>query len=553
MRLSVWAALLEIDEEEIQTERMRDEAKIVSFAASPCDRQVLLDLPRCHPSDPLMKTSNGQLATQRIVRLWLHFATRSTSSSWSATINQHRHHHSLRHQERLQQQQQQQQHHIHYWQGVDSMAATVLSAGKNELLCAKILQKVVELFVPQFAASNAIRARVGRLAGIVRFHDPFAAAHLDDACGVQIDHFALPWILTAFAHVFPLSQTCRLWDALLLHREPVTLLVNFTVAVITANRLQFLNAPDLASSLLLLRQAAQNVVGGEIPQNPSSPSTSSSSSSSAQKFLVPFLSVLSVARKYASVSPPYYPDWDDLDNENCFDSVRRNEQKIHKMERKRKMMMTASGGRRELTSTTTTTMAKTTATETNTKTLTTNDDVEDEDKDDDDDDDDNNDDDEMTDDEWKNLIAMETEELPIKRHVASVRLHDIENYDSCRWENVIVVMTMQKRHNSTTAIAELEKKLVFVVGPRVEFVLGANEEYSQTQSVTTIRSFIRKKGYYFNQQQQKTGSENNNNSSNSSATNRYIVAVAAKHRNQAIDVALHLAGEGIEHVATLEF
>ena len=291
----------------LESQQLKKEAKLVAFSASACDRQVLLDLPRCHPSDPLMRSPSGQFAAQRIVRLWLHFATSRNPA-------------------------------IHYWQGIDSMAATMLTAGKNELLCAKVLERIIETFVPQFASSSAIRARVGRLAGMVRFHDPFAAAHLDEACGVQIDHFALPWILTAFAHVFPLSQTCKLWDALLLHREPVTLLMNFTVAVIIASRLQFLNAPDLASSLLLLRQAAQNIVpvmknsnnnnintnhnnnSSSNHNNHNSPQQQPHATETGHQHL--FANVLSSARKLSQVSPPFCRDWDDLDNENCFDSSR---------------------------------------------------------------------------------------------------------------------------------------------------------------------------------------------------------------------------------------
>jgi len=40
--------------------------------------------------------------------------------------------------------------------------------------------------------------------------------------GVTADLFVIPWLLTLFAHVLPLQNTCVLWDTLLAHVDEPT-------------------------------------------------------------------------------------------------------------------------------------------------------------------------------------------------------------------------------------------------------------------------------------------------------------------------------------------
>ncbi len=47
------------------------------------------------------------------------------------------------------------------------------------------------------------------------FHDAALFNHLD-GIGFVPDLYAIPWVLTMFAHVFPLGDVFHLWDRLLL-------------------------------------------------------------------------------------------------------------------------------------------------------------------------------------------------------------------------------------------------------------------------------------------------------------------------------------------------
>ena len=52
--------------------------------------------------------------------------------------------------------------------------------------------------------------------------------HLDDI-GFIPDLYAIPWILTMFAHVFPLQSIFHLWDKLLLGNSAFPLCIGLAV------------------------------------------------------------------------------------------------------------------------------------------------------------------------------------------------------------------------------------------------------------------------------------------------------------------------------------
>ena len=54
------------------------------------------------------------------------------------------------------------------------------------------------------------------------FHDPLLFNHLD-GIGFIPDLYAIPWVLTMFAHVFPLHSIFHLWDKVFL----LTYLIHF--------------------------------------------------------------------------------------------------------------------------------------------------------------------------------------------------------------------------------------------------------------------------------------------------------------------------------------
>jgi hypothetical protein len=61
----------------------------------------------------------------------------------------------------------------------------------------------------------------------------------------MVDHFSLPWVLTAFAHVLPLPLVCHLWDAALCYGvDRVRFLNAFAVVVVRSVRLRIFGATD---------------------------------------------------------------------------------------------------------------------------------------------------------------------------------------------------------------------------------------------------------------------------------------------------------------------
>ena len=64
-----------------------------------------------------------------------------------------------------------------------------------------------------FRKDNAavIQEYLAKFSHLIAFHDPLLFNHLD-GIGFIPDLYAIPWILTMFAHVFPLQSIFHLWD-----------------------------------------------------------------------------------------------------------------------------------------------------------------------------------------------------------------------------------------------------------------------------------------------------------------------------------------------------
>jgi hypothetical protein len=78
--------------------------------------------------------------------------------------------------------------------------------------------------------ARALELEMDRVMGVVRFLDPELHNHLG-ALQVSPLHFAVPWLLTAFAHVLPMDDARALWDALLLQALPWPAMFAATVLV----------------------------------------------------------------------------------------------------------------------------------------------------------------------------------------------------------------------------------------------------------------------------------------------------------------------------------
>ncbi|XP_063775322.1 TBC domain-containing protein kinase-like protein isoform X2 [Pseudophryne corroboree] len=122
----------------------------------PTDRQIEVDIPRCHQYDELLSSPEGHAKFRRVLKAWV-----------------------VSHPNLV------------YWQGLDSLCAPFLYLDFNN-----------EEYLTVFSQ-------------MIAFHDPELSNHLNEI-GFIPDLYAIPWFLTMFTHVFPLHKIFHLWDTLLL-------------------------------------------------------------------------------------------------------------------------------------------------------------------------------------------------------------------------------------------------------------------------------------------------------------------------------------------------
>ncbi|XP_072941690.1 TBC domain-containing protein kinase-like protein [Epargyreus clarus] len=178
VRGDVWAALLGVKGDiEDQYERIDKETP------TPTDRQIDVDIPRCHQYCWLLCGSAGHKTLKRLLKAWL-----LTNPQYV------------------------------YWQGLDSLTAPFLYLNFcNEARAFACLSAFVPKFLHKFFLkdnSAVIKEYLAKFWQMAAFHEPELATHLHDINFVP-ELFAIPWFLTMFSHVFPLHKIVHLWDALL--------------------------------------------------------------------------------------------------------------------------------------------------------------------------------------------------------------------------------------------------------------------------------------------------------------------------------------------------
>uniref|UniRef100_A0AAR2K8W3 TBC1 domain containing kinase n=1 Tax=Pygocentrus nattereri TaxID=42514 RepID=A0AAR2K8W3_PYGNA len=151
LRGLAWAALLGV-EGDIQAKY----DGIDKDTPIPTDRQIEVDIPRCHQYDELLSSPQGHIKFRRVLKAWV-----------------------VSHPDLV------------YWQGLDSLCAPFLYLNFNN-----------EEYLTVFSQ-------------MIAFHDPELSNHLNEI-GFIPDLYAIPWFLTMFTHVFPLHKIFHLWDTLLL-------------------------------------------------------------------------------------------------------------------------------------------------------------------------------------------------------------------------------------------------------------------------------------------------------------------------------------------------
>ncbi|KPI91158.1 TBC domain-containing protein kinase-like protein [Papilio xuthus] len=178
VRGDVWAALLGVKGDiEEQYERIDKETP------TPTDRQIDVDIPRCHQYCWLLCGSAGHRTLKRLLKAWL-----LTNPQYV------------------------------YWQGLDSLTAPFLYLNFcNEARAFACLSAFVPKFLHKFFLkdnSAVIKEYLAKFWQMAAFHEPELATHLHEINFVP-ELFAIPWFLTMFSHVFPLHKIVHLWDALL--------------------------------------------------------------------------------------------------------------------------------------------------------------------------------------------------------------------------------------------------------------------------------------------------------------------------------------------------
>jgi len=191
-RSQIWASLLNIEFDVVR----RYEA-IDKESWSPVDRQIEVDIPRCHQYNELLASPEGHRKLKRVLKAWV-------------VTNPE----------------------LVYWQGLDSLAAPFLYLNFNdEALAWACLQSFIPKYLhSMFLKDNAavIQEYLAKFSQLQAFHDPVLFNHLD-VIGFIPDLYAIPWVLTMFSHVFPLHKIFHLWDRLLLGNSSFPLCVGLAV------------------------------------------------------------------------------------------------------------------------------------------------------------------------------------------------------------------------------------------------------------------------------------------------------------------------------------
>uniref|UniRef100_A0AAF5DJ37 Rab-GAP TBC domain-containing protein n=1 Tax=Strongyloides stercoralis TaxID=6248 RepID=A0AAF5DJ37_STRER len=202
-RGQLWAALLDVhDDIKIDFDQLD------TFPEQPSDRQLMVDIPRCHQYEELMTSPAANNQLKKLLKAWL-----------------------LANPEYV------------YWQGLDSLAAPFLVHHFNNLPKAfGCLQNFIQRYLKNFFLkdnSHIIQEYLTVFTQLLAFIDSELYYHLNkmDFCA---ELFAIPWFLTCFAHVLPLHKLFHLWDTLLLTDSSFTLFIG--IAILIQMRQQLLNS-----------------------------------------------------------------------------------------------------------------------------------------------------------------------------------------------------------------------------------------------------------------------------------------------------------------------
>ena len=198
----VWATLLRVDGNLVETYE-----KIDKVTPTSTDRQIEVDIPRCHQYDELLSSPQGHSKFTRLLKAWV--------VSHPGLV---------------------------YWQGLDSLTAPFLYLNFNhEAVAYACLSAFIDKYLYKFFLrdnSAVIQEYLAKFSQLIAFHDPELHTHLSNI-GFVPELYAIPWFLTMYTHVFPLSQIFHVWDTLLLY--PASLALCVATAILRHLRHQLLS------------------------------------------------------------------------------------------------------------------------------------------------------------------------------------------------------------------------------------------------------------------------------------------------------------------------
>ncbi|KAI8597710.1 rab-GTPase-TBC domain-containing protein [Dissophora ornata] len=167
------------------------------YTEKPTDRQIDLDVPRCHQYNQLMFSPAGHEKMKRLLKCWIE-------------ANDHQ----------------------VYWQGLDSCCAPFLTLNFNDEALAFAC---VQLFLPKFLKdmflhdnSQVIHEYLAVFRHLLSYHDPELSSHLDHIRFIP-QLYAISWFMTLFTHIFPLDKIYHLWDKILVGPSSLPLFVGIAI------------------------------------------------------------------------------------------------------------------------------------------------------------------------------------------------------------------------------------------------------------------------------------------------------------------------------------
>uniref|UniRef100_A0A182SJP3 TBC domain-containing protein kinase-like protein n=1 Tax=Anopheles maculatus TaxID=74869 RepID=A0A182SJP3_9DIPT len=161
------------------------------------DRQIEVDIPRCHQYNELLSAPEGHAKLKRLLKAWV--------SAHPQYV---------------------------YWQGLDSLTAPFLYLNFNNeerafLSLYKFIPKYLHLFFLK-DNSSIIKEYLVKFFQLIFFHEPALAKHLHGINFIP-ELYAIPWFLTMFSHVFPLHKIFHLWDKLILGDNSYPLFIGIAI------------------------------------------------------------------------------------------------------------------------------------------------------------------------------------------------------------------------------------------------------------------------------------------------------------------------------------